>query len=130
MDFGEGIESLLRGTGAGFLTNWFIAFLLCVFVLALGMLILGKWRAFTNHAPGLLTSIGILGTFAGIITGLLDFIPNELDDSIGPLLDGLKTAFISSLVGMTLSVIFKILSTIFQSKRKETTTNGVTILEL
>ena len=130
MNFGGGVEGLLKGIGASFLTNWFIAILLCVFVLALGMLFLGKWRRLTASTPGLLTSIGILGTFAGIITGLLDFNPSELDKSIGPLLEGLKTAFTSSLVGMALSILFKFISTLpFLQKKvnpadRSTTTMG------
>ena len=117
MNFGGTVENLLKGIGASFLTNWFIAILLCVFVLALGMLFLGKWRTLTSSAPSLLTSIGILGTFAGIITGLLEFNPSELDSSIGPLLEGLKTAFTSSLVGMALSIIFKFISTLPLAQR-------------
>ena len=58
----------------------------------------------------MLTTIGILGTFVGIVIGLLDFRPTDVDSSIGRLLDGLKTAFITSLVGMLLSVIYKVLT--------------------
>ena len=63
---------------------------------------------FTAYTPTLLTSVGILGTFLGIILGLLEFDPNEIDRSISTLLEGLKTAFITSLVGMFLSIAYKI----------------------
>jgi DNA repair exonuclease SbcCD ATPase subunit len=63
---------------------------------------------FTAYTPTLLTSVGILGTFLGIILGLLEFDPNEIDKSISTLLEGLKTAFITSLVGMFLSITYKI----------------------
>lgn len=130
MSFGEIVENTLRGVGANNLTDWFIAILLCVFVLALGMLILGKWRTFTSYTPSLLTSIGILGTFAGIITGLLEFNPQNLDESIGPLLEGLKTAFISSLVGMTLSILFKFTTAIIEGKKNSGNSDGYSIRHL
>ena len=73
------------------------------------------WRGaasrFTAYAPTLLTSLGILGTFTGIVIGLLNFDPAQLDASIGKLLDGLKTAFITSITGMGAGILFKVLST-------------------
>lgn len=47
-------------------------------------------------------ALGILGTFTGIIIGLLNFDTESIDTSIPVLLDGLKTAFITSIVGMFL----------------------------
>ena len=55
--------------------------------------------------------MGILGTFIGIVVGLLGFDPTQLDSSIGNLLEGLKTAFITSLAGMFAGILFKVLST-------------------
>ena len=68
---------------------------------------------FTAYAPTLLTSLGILGTFIGIVIGLLNFDPtqSQLEASIGKLLDGLKTAFITSITGMGAGILFKVLST-------------------
>ncbi len=66
---------------------------------------------FTTYAPTLLTSLGILGTFTGIVIGLLNFDPTQLDASIGKLLAGLKTAFITSIAGMFAGIFFKALST-------------------
>ena len=57
--------------------------------------------------PNLIASLGIIGTFAGIFGGLLDFNTEQLDDSIPKLLDGMKTAFATSLLGLTLSNILK-----------------------
>lgn len=45
-------------------------------------------------------ALGILGTFIGIIIGLLNFNTESIDTSIPVLLGGLKTAFITSIVGM------------------------------
>ncbi len=52
----------------------------------------------------LIMSIGILGTFAGIFVGLLGFDTNNILDSVPTLLDGLKTAFYTSIVGMGLAI--------------------------
>ena len=49
---------------------------------------------------GEMTGIGILGTFAGIFIGLLDFNVNDIPGSIPQLLEGLKTAFGTSIVGL------------------------------
>jgi chromosome segregation ATPase len=67
-----------------------------------------KWHGFTQYAPTLLTTVGILGTFAGIIVGLLEFDVNDIEKSIPGLLAGLQTAFITSLVGMLLSIVYKV----------------------
>ncbi|MBN3573575.1 hypothetical protein [Vibrio neptunius] len=58
--------------------------------------------------PSLLTSGGVLFTFLGIAIGLMDFNPNDLNNSISTLLGGLKLAFWSSIFGMLLSMLFKI----------------------
>ncbi|MDD7806060.1 MAG: hypothetical protein PUP46_11005 [Endozoicomonas sp. (ex Botrylloides leachii)] len=68
-----------------------------------------KLPAFTQYTPTLLTSLGILGTFTGIVAGLLSFDTTNIDKSIGPLLAGLKTAFITSIVGMLASIIYKVI---------------------
>lgn len=58
--------------------------------------------------PSLLTSGGVFFTFLGITIGLIDFNPNDLNNSISTLLGGLKLAFLSSIFGMALSMLFKI----------------------
>lgn len=68
-------------------------------------------HSFTEYAPTLLTSIGILGTFTGIVIGLLSFDTNNIDGSISQLLDGLKVAFTTSLVGMLSALVYKFLTT-------------------
>ncbi|MGL5427921.1 MAG: hypothetical protein ACRDAS_08425 [Cetobacterium sp.] len=57
--------------------------------------------------PNLIAALGIIGTFAGIFSGLLEFDTNKLDASIPKLLDGMKTAFLTSLIGLVLSNILK-----------------------
>ena len=59
--------------------------------------------------PSLLTSLGILGTFIGLTRGLtgLDMTDaNTLMNGIPVLLDGMKAAFVTSLAGISCSLIF------------------------
>ena len=55
--------------------------------------------------PSLISTLGVLGTFAGITMGLYYFDTNDLTHSIPLLLSGLKTAFFTSLAGMVGSLI-------------------------
>jgi len=71
----------------------------------------GKASDYVSYTPALLTSLGIFGTFAGIVIGLMAFDANNIDGSIEGLLNGLKTAFLTSLVGIILSIVFKVLQT-------------------
>lgn len=59
--------------------------------------------------PSLLTSLGILGTFIGLMNGLsgLDFSNAEnLIDAIPTLLDGMRFAFATSVAGISCSIVF------------------------
>ena len=62
-------------------------------------------RRWIENLPTFISTIGVLGTFAGITLGLLNFDPDNLDASIPLLLSGLKTAFFTSLAGMIGSLI-------------------------
>ena len=62
--------------------------------------------------PALLTTLGVLGTFVGIFIGLLDFNVQGIKESIPSLLDGLKIAFATSIIGMFAGVLFKVLSSL------------------
>lgn len=81
------------------------------FFVAVRFLKSGDAREYVSYAPTLLTSLGIFGTFAGIVVGLMAFNVNDIDGSIQGLLNGLKTAFFTSLFGIVLSIIFKVLHT-------------------
>ncbi len=58
------------------------------------------WHTRTNAWASILTVFGIFGTFLGIFIGLLGFNVENIEGSIGPLLEGLKLAFLTSLVGI------------------------------
>ncbi len=99
------------------LTHLFIGAITLLFFFALVFGLFGIWRKLTDSAPTLMTSLGILGTFAGIVVGLMHFDPANIDASIPNLLDGMKTAFITSLWGMLLAIIFKLLMITFEGIR-------------
>jgi DNA anti-recombination protein RmuC len=51
------------------------------------------------------TSFGILGTFIGIVVALYSFDTSNISESIPSLLDGLKTAFSTSIAGLLISLL-------------------------
>lgn len=57
-------------------------------------------RRIVEYFPTFISTLGVLGTFFGITMGLMAFDTTDLDKSIPGLLDGLKTAFFTSLAGM------------------------------
>ncbi len=62
-----------------------------------------------NQVPGMLTGLGILGTFIGLTLGLEHFntgTTKEMTDSIEPLMNGIKVAFHTSIFGMVFSLTF------------------------
>ena len=67
--------------------------------------------------PSLLTSLGILGTFIGMVRGLggLDFSDSEaIIGGISQLLSGMKFAFGTSVAGVSCSIVFNMLNRILQ----------------
>lgn len=62
-----------------------------------------------NIIPGILTGLGILGTFIGLTHGLQFFstkTADEMMESIAPLMEGIKVAFHTSIYGMASSLAF------------------------
>lgn len=58
--------------------------------------------------PDKLTALGIFGTFAGILWGLLGFDVDDIQRSIPQLLSGMTTAFSTSVVGLLLAMLFRL----------------------
>ena len=72
-----------------------------------------------NQVPGMLTGLGILGTFIGLSLGLQSFNTGttaEMTESIEPLMNGIKVAFHTSIYGMIFSLTF---NTIYKKKLYE-----------
>lgn len=66
-------------------------------------------RGLLELIPDILTSLGILGTFVGLVMGLREFDPSgyaQMAGSITPLINGIKVAFITSIYGIALSLAF------------------------
>ena len=62
-----------------------------------------------NQVPGMLTGLGILGTFIGLSIGLEHFNTGttaQMTNSIEPLMKGIKVAFHTSIFGMVFSLTF------------------------
>ena len=103
------VESLLRGTTPHAATNVFLVSIVVVLLWAIWKAKQHRNKDFINYAPTLMTTLGILGTFVGVVVGLLGFDPEHIDKSITGLLGGLQTAFITSIAGMVAAVGFKTL---------------------
>ncbi len=71
------------------------------------------FRSLDNIGPALLTTIGVLGTFTGIFIGLLDFDVASIDSSVPKLLDGLRIAFVTSIVGMAAAITLRLIQSIW-----------------
>lgn len=115
-------EIFLKNQSPDSITNLFFLIMLIFWFLGLIAFFTsysdkGKRRAaFAEYVPVLLTSLGILGTFTGIVSGLLNFDIDNIDTSISSLLGGMKTAFITSVIGVFLSIILKTIFTIGTKK--------------
>lgn len=69
-----------------------------------------------NQIPGMLTGLGILGTFIGLSLGLQSFNTGttaQMTASIEPLMNGIKVAFHTSIYGMIFSLTY---NTIYKKK--------------
>ena len=59
--------------------------------------------------PDIFTSLGILGTFLGLVWGLRDFQPTDysaMTSSVAALVEGIKVAFLTSIYGISFSIIY------------------------
>lgn len=120
--FNSSIEGFLRGTTASSIAEVFLWVILGVLIFALYKANQGKQSQFTYQAPNILTSLGILGTFTGIVIGLLDFnfgSAEDINQSIPTLLGGLKTAFITSLAGMAAAIVFKGADSLYFAEQRQ-----------
>jgi len=121
-------EGYLRTIEAQHVTEVFLWLLTGILAAAIFTERSGRAASFRAYVPTLLTSLGILGTFIGIVVGLLGFNPDpaHLDTSIGDLLKGLKTAFMTSVAGMGASIIFKFLAAtpLLRSRRVEASSSA------
>jgi hypothetical protein len=97
------------------------------------ILIVAIWAAFYIHKrnrennnehlfdfiPHLFPTLGILFTFLGIAIGLWNFDSNDIERSIPELMNGLKTAFLVSIFGVALLVLFSFWTNIKRKRLEE-----------
>ena len=70
-----------------------------------------SWRGVVLQIAGILTAMGLLGTFLGLVTGISSVAFGSAEatiESIETLLRGIATAFYTSIVGVILSILFNV----------------------
>jgi len=88
------------------MTSLFITVTIITLIMILFALSFNKIS--TRNYKNEIVSLGVLGTFMGIALGLYYFDVTNIKDSMPHLLNGLKTAFVTSGVGIFLSIILSI----------------------
>jgi len=111
-------EHLFQSIDSTLVTNIFIWAVIFVFCAAWWCDHKNIHNKFREYAPTLMGALGILGTFIGIIIGLLNFNTESIDTSIPVLLGGLKTAFVTSIVGMFFAILFNGLDAFFFANKR------------
>ena len=96
---------------------FFCAVILGAFILGVAILPVPSWRRsrLSAYLPTFMTTLGLLGTFLGVLIGLLDFNVEDIDASVPSLLAGLKIAFITSIFGIMGSVMLRLMQALFPS---------------
>lgn len=64
---------------------------------------------FYKHVPGILTGVGIIGTFTGLISGLMSFdvsSPEHVQQALSQLVQTVGQAFLISAAAITLAMVF------------------------
>jgi hypothetical protein len=85
-----------------------------VLISSIALLFHIRWsRRATALGPTILTTLGIFFCFAGIAWGLVDFDPNDVRNSVPHLLQGIRTSFWSSVVGIFWALTLKIRVALF-----------------
>ena len=72
-----------------------------------------------DAAAGTLVGLGLLGTFLGLTIGIKDFdssTTQNIQNSIQLLLNGMGTAFLTSLVGMLLSMVYTVCDKVWRNR--------------
>lgn len=75
---------------------------------------------FFKHLPGILTGIGIIGTFIGLIAALLSFdtsTPDKISASLTALMHGVLEAFVASAVAITMAMVVTIIEKTILTQR-------------
>ena len=88
----------------------FLIVIFCIFVIVMIGAISWFWKIRhqqVNAIASIVTVIGVLGTFAGITYALFEFNTKNIEASVPQLLNGLKFAFVTSILGIVGSIALK-----------------------
>lgn len=96
-------------------SGWTLGFFVVITALTLYFHFFLYHIRITETGPAILTSIGIFGTFLGVAIGLWGFDANDIQGSVPKLMDGLRTAFWSSIAGLLGALTLKIRAVISQT---------------
>lgn len=110
-------------------SGWTLGLMAVIVVLTLYFHIFRYSNRTAEIAPNILTSIGIFGTFLGVALGLWHFDTTDIQGSVPKLMDGLKTAFWSSIVGLLGALTLKIRAAMSQVGRREATQTRVATID-
>jgi len=112
----QGVKQFIGAMASSDITLFFCILLFFVFFLAIAVCRSKNSfaRDLNDNAQSTLATIGVLGTFYGIYLGLLEFDVKDIDGSIPKLLDGLKLAFVTSILGMGLGIVHKTITNYVQ----------------
>ena len=86
--------------------------ILIFFGIMLIFLVIGM--VFSKDLKSTIVSIGVLGTFLGIFRGLWHFDTSDITKSVPELLEGLKLAFATSILGMFFAIILTVKDIFFK----------------
>ena len=108
-----------------------------IFVIVMFLVVAISWKTWfrrqqVNTVASILTVMGVLGTFIGIYIGLQDFDtdPIKIQGSISTLLEGLKVAFLTSIAGIALSILLKVIVLLIKQTTSTLTYAGATVDDL
>ena len=103
MDFFKFFTAMFSGINAVFSIT-----LLALFVVSCVFIFKKEQNNFVKNTPSFMTSIGIFGTFFGIVIALLGFDGiDNIKEQIDVIISGMQTAFITSVLGLFLSILTK-----------------------
>ena len=74
-----------------------------------------------KHLPGVYTSLGIIGTFFGVISGLSDFNVTGSTSSVAPLLQSVQHAFVISSLAIIAAIVILVWEKLEVNRRVEKT---------
>lgn len=96
------------------------------FFIILGFVVVD--RVFSKDFKATIISIGVLGTFLGIVLGLYNFNTSDTTKSVSNLLEGLKLAFVTSILGMFFSTLLAVIDAFRKKPSSDDTTTTEALL--